>query len=123
MTNNQKNTLIGAGHRGAAKSRNLLAAGPDLTDWSRDISRSAPLVEHGAKLAINPAGAASVAEFSIALWSDNIATVPLIDGATNQNTHAPGAIWSEHYIIQMDRGGQSHSGLDPEQKAHNGMIQ
>ena len=123
MTNNQKNTLIGAGHMGAAKSRNLIAAGPDLTDWTQDISRSEPLVVHGAKLAINPADAASGAEFSRTLRSDDIATVPLIDGATMQNTHAPGAIRSEHYIIQMDRGRQTSSGLDLEQKAHNGMIQ
>jgi 3-hydroxyisobutyrate dehydrogenase-like beta-hydroxyacid dehydrogenase len=123
MTNNQKNTLVGAGQMGAAKSRNLIAAGPDLTDWTRDISHSAPLVVHGAKLAINPADAASGAEFSMTLWSDDIAIVPLIDGAAMQNTHAPGAIWSEHYIVQKDRGGQTHSVLDPEQQAHNGMIQ
>ncbi len=123
MTNNQKKTLIGAGHMGAAMSRNLLATGPDLTDWTRNISRSEPLVVHAAKLVINPANAASGAEFSRTRCSDDIAPVALIDGATIQNTHAPGAIRSEHYIIQMDRGGQTHSGFDLEQKAHNGMIQ
>ncbi len=108
MANSQKNTLIGAGHMGAAKSRNLIAAGPDLTDWTRNISCVEPLVVHGAKLAINPTDAASGSEFSMTLWSDSVATVPLIDGATMQITHAPGAIRSEHYIIQMDRGGQTH---------------
>ncbi len=123
MTNNQKKTLIGAGHMGAAMSRNLLATGHDLTVWTRNISCVEPLVVHGAKLAINPANAASGAEFSMTPRSDDIATVPLIDGATMQNTHSPGAIRSEHYIIQMDRGGRTPSGLDLEQKAHNGMIQ
>lgn len=50
MNQARKITLIGTGLMGIPMSRNLMAAGYDLTVWNRTINRTTPLVNEGAKL-------------------------------------------------------------------------
>ena len=63
---------------GLPMSRNLMAAGHDLTVWNRSPARAAPLVTEGAKTAATAAEAIAGAEVIITMLSDGYATQALL---------------------------------------------
>jgi 2-hydroxy-3-oxopropionate reductase len=93
MSNQRKITLIGTGLMGLPMSRNLMAAGYDLTVWNRSAHRAAPLVEEGAKTAVSAAQAIEDAEVIVTMLSDGFATQALLDDDAFRAALAPGMIW------------------------------
>ena len=59
--------LCGTGRMGSALVLRLLETGHDVTVWNRDMSKTAPLVEAGAKTAPSPAAVAQVSEVVISM--------------------------------------------------------
>lgn len=88
-----KITLIGTGLMGLPMSRNLMAAGHDLTVWNRSAHRAAPLIEDGAKTAATAAEAITGAEVIITMLSDGFATAALLEDQAFRAALAPGMIW------------------------------
>lgn len=93
MSDPRKITLIGTGLMGAPMSRNLMAAGHDLTVWNRSAERAAPLVNEGAKTAPTAAEAIKGAELIITMLSDGFATQALLDDPSFKAALSPGVIW------------------------------
>ncbi|MFK7836484.1 MAG: NAD(P)-dependent oxidoreductase [Sulfitobacter sp.] len=93
MPQPRKITLIGTGLMGVPMSRNLMAAGHDLTVWNRSAHRAEPLVQEGAKTAPTAAQAIAGAELIITMLSDGFATAALLADTAFQDTLAPGMIW------------------------------
>ena len=93
MSQTRKITLIGTGLMGAPMSRNLMAAGYDLTVWNRSPERAAPLVAEGAKTAPTAAQAIAESEVIVTMMSDGFATQALLDDETFINALSTGMIW------------------------------
>jgi 2-hydroxy-3-oxopropionate reductase len=93
MSQHRKITLIGTGLMGAPMSRNLMAAGHDLTVWNRSAQRASPLVEEGAKTAPSAAEAITGAQVIITMLSDGYATEALLGDDAFRAALAPGMIW------------------------------
>ena len=93
MSQNRKITLIGTGLMGAPMSRNLMAAGHDLTVWNRTAHRAAPLIEEGAKTAPTAAEAIAGAEIIITMLSDGYATGALLAEEVFRAALRPGMTW------------------------------
>lgn len=93
MSHTRKVTLIGTGLMGAPMSRNLMAAGYDLTVWNRSPKRAAPLVAEGAKTANTAPRAIEGAEVIITMLSDGIATQALLDDEAFTSALSTGMIW------------------------------
>jgi len=67
---NERVGFIGLGIMGRGMSRNLLAAGHDLTVWNRTPERADPLVEAGAAPVDSPAALAAAVDIVITCVSD-----------------------------------------------------
>ncbi|MEH6739035.1 MAG: NAD(P)-dependent oxidoreductase [Sulfitobacter sp.] len=93
MSRTLKMTLIGTGLMGVPMSRNLMAAGHDLTVWNRSPERATPLVEEGAKTAPTAAQAIEGAEMVITMLSDGFATQDLISNEAVVAALKAGMIW------------------------------
>lgn len=93
MSQHTKITLIGTGLMGVPMSRNLMAAGHDLTVWNRSAHRAAPLIQEGAKTAPTAAEAIAGAEVLITMLSDGFATAALLEDAAFRAALVPGMIW------------------------------
>ncbi|MGC1494221.1 MAG: NAD(P)-dependent oxidoreductase [Sulfitobacter sp.] len=93
MSQPRKITLIGTGLMGAPMSRNLMAAGHDLTVWNRSSERAAPLVQEGAKTTETAAEAIAGAEVIITMLSDGYATEALLADTSFRAALTPGMIW------------------------------
>ncbi len=93
MSDSFKITLIGTGLMGVPMSRNLMAAGHDLTVWNRSAHRAAPLVEEGAKTAPTAAEAIAGAEIIITMLSDGFATAALLEDEAFRGALNDGMIW------------------------------
>lgn len=93
MNEKRKITLIGTGLMGVPMSRNLMAAGHDLTVWNRSAHRAAPLVEDGAKTAATAAEAIASAEIIITMLSDGFATQALLADDAFREVLAAGMVW------------------------------
>lgn len=93
MSQPRKITLIGTGLMGVPMTRNLMAAGHDLTVWNRNAERAAPLVKEGAKTAPTAAEAVADAKMIISMLSDGFATQALLSDTSLQGALSPGMIW------------------------------
>lgn len=93
MSDSFKITLIGTGLMGVPMSRNLMAAGHDLTVWNRSAHRAVPLVDEGAKTAPTAAEAIAGAEIIITMLSDGFATAALLEDEAFRGALNDGMIW------------------------------
>jgi 2-hydroxy-3-oxopropionate reductase len=93
MSHPRKITLIGTGLMGLPMSRNLMAAGHDLTVWNRSPDRAAPLIKEGAKTAPTVADAIKNAEVVISMLSDGFATGALLADPDVQAALHKGMVW------------------------------
>ena len=93
MAKPRKITLIGTGLMGVPMSRNLMAAGHDLTVWNRSETRAKPLVKEGAKTTLTAAGAIVDADVIITMLSDGFATQALLADVAFQKALRHGMIW------------------------------
>lgn len=73
--------VVGLGAMGSRVARRLLEAGNEVMVWNRTESRTAPLLEAGAKGAQNPADAASRSEAVITMVADPAALRQVTEGA------------------------------------------
>lgn len=93
MSHLTKITLIGTGLMGAPMSRNLMAAGYELTVWNRSAHRAAPLVKEGAKTAPTAAEAIAGADMIVTMLSDGFATEALLKDQAFRAALSPKVIW------------------------------
>lgn len=93
MNQQRKITLIGTGLMGVPMSRNLMAAGHDLTVWNRSAHRAAPLVEEGAKTTATAAEAIAEAGVIITMLSDGFATQALLADDAFRGALRRGMVW------------------------------
>ena len=93
MKQTRKITLIGTGLMGLPMSRNLMAAGHDLTVWNRRAHRAAPLVKEGAKTADTVARSIEGAQVVISMLSDGFATGELLSDPDVQRALTTGMVW------------------------------
>ena len=118
MTNpHRKITLIGTGLMGTPMSRNLMAAGHDLTVWNRSAERAAPLVAEGAKTAETAAQAIVGTELIITMLSDGYATEALLADETFRAALSTGMIW-----IDMSSAKPEHARAQSAQLAELGVA-
>lgn len=66
-------TFLGTGIMGAPMARHLAQAGHDVTVWNRTTEKARPLAEHGARVAEDPAAAATGAEVVVTMLTDGTA--------------------------------------------------
>ena len=93
MNQTCKITFIGTGLMGLPMSRNLMAAGHDLTVWNRRAHRAAPLVKEGAKTADTVARSIAGAQVVISMLSDGFATGELLSDPDVQRALTTGMVW------------------------------
>ena len=93
MNQSRKITLIGTGLMGLPMSRNLMAAGHDLTVWNRSPHRAAPLVKEGAKTADTVDKSIAGAQVVISMLSDGFATGELLSNPDVQRALTNGMVW------------------------------
>lgn len=93
MNQSRKITLIGVGLMGLPMSRNLMAAGHDLTVWNRSAHRAAQLVKEGAKTADTVAKSIVGAQVVISMLSDGFATGELLSDPDVQRALTTGMVW------------------------------
>lgn len=93
MNQQRKITLIGTGLMGVPMSRNLMAAGHDLTVWNRSAHRAAPLVKEGAKTTATAAEAIAEAGVIITMLSDGFATQALLADDAFRGALRRGMVW------------------------------
>jgi 2-hydroxy-3-oxopropionate reductase len=117
MNKHRKITLIGTGLMGVPMSRNLMAAGHDLTVWNRSAHRAAPLVAEGAKTAATAADAIAGAQVIITMLSDGFATAALLADETFRGALAKGMIW-----IDMSSAKPEHARAQSAQLAQLGVA-
>ncbi|MGB7317356.1 MAG: NAD(P)-binding domain-containing protein, partial [Planktotalea sp.] len=93
MRQKHKVTFLGTGLMGAPMSRNLIAAGFDLTVWNRSPERAAPLVLEGAKTAARAGAAITGADVVISMLTDGFATQALLADEEVRAALQAGMIW------------------------------
>jgi 3-hydroxyisobutyrate dehydrogenase-like beta-hydroxyacid dehydrogenase len=71
--------FLGLGRMGAAMAGNLIAAGHDVAVWNRSPAKAAPLVDAGATLAEDPAGAAQ-GDVVLSMLADDRAVEAVVFG-------------------------------------------
>lgn len=118
MSHPRKITLIGTGLMGLPMSRNLMAAGHNLTVWNRSAHRAAPLIDEGAKTAPTAAQAISGAEIVISMLSDGYATGALLDDPTVQSALKKGMIWIDMSSAKPEHARTQSAMLKPFGVAH-----
>lgn len=95
--------VLGLGLMGAGMSRNLLAAGMEVSVYNRSPERAAPLGEAGARVALNPREAAEGADVIISMVADDNATRSVWMGPDGALAGAPaGAILVESSTTTVD---------------------
>ncbi len=62
-----KITVLGMGALGSRMAMSLLKAGHEVTVWNRNLSKTEPIKQAGAKVAVNPRAAVKDAEFVISM--------------------------------------------------------
>lgn len=62
-----KITVLGIGAMGFRMAMSLLKAGHEVTVWNRNLSKTEPIKQAGAKVADNPRAAVKDAEFVISM--------------------------------------------------------
>lgn len=117
MPDTFKITLIGTGLMGAPMSRNLMAAGHDLTVWNRSAEKTKPLVAEGAKTAATAAAAINGADMIITMVADGFATQALLDDPAYHAALKPGMIW-----VDMSSAKPEHARAQSEALAAMGVA-
>lgn len=84
-------TFLGTGIMGAPMARHLAEAGHDVTVWNRTTEKARPLGEHGARVAEDPAAAATDAEVVVTMLTDGGAVEDVMAEAAP--ALGDGAIW------------------------------
>ncbi|MDC1481441.1 NAD(P)-dependent oxidoreductase [Ascidiaceihabitans sp.] len=110
MNQTRKITLIGTGLMGLPMSRNLMAAGHDLTVWNRRAHRAAPLVKEGAKTADTVARSIASAQVVISMLSDGFATGELLSDPDVQRALTAGMVWVDMSSAKPEHA-RAHSTL------------
>lgn len=110
MSQSRKITLIGTGLMGLPMSRNLMAAGHELTVWNRTAHRAAPLIEEGAKTAPTPAQAIGGAQVVISMLSDGFATGALLEEPGVLRALSAGMVWIDMSSAKPEHA-RAHSAL------------
>lgn len=118
MPGTRKITLIGTGLMGLPMSRNLMAAGHDLTVWNRSPARAVPLVTEGAKTAATAAEAIAGAEVIITMLSDGYATQALLDDPAFAAALKSGMIWIDTSSAKPEHARAQSAQLTPMGVAH-----
>ena len=106
----QKITLIGTGLMGQRMSRNLMAAGHNLTVWNRSAHRTLSLIKEGAKTADTVAETLADAQIVISMLSDGFATGELLSDPDVQSALTPGTIWIDMSSAKPEHA-RAHSAL------------
>lgn len=70
--------VLGLGNMGSALAKALLSAGFSVIVWNRTSSRSAPLVERGARAAKSTTEAVQASDLTIVCVADHAATTSVI---------------------------------------------
>ncbi len=70
----------GLGIMGGGMAANLVRKGFEVTVWNRDVTKSAPLTEMGAKVANSPAEMAAEAEVVVTMLRDDAAVRAVLSG-------------------------------------------
>jgi len=96
---------------GLPMSRNLMAAGHDLTVWNRSPERAAPLVEEGAKTTETSAEAIAGAQIIITMLSDGYATQALLDDPAFCANLSEGMIWIDMSSAKPEHARSQSSAL------------
>lgn len=117
MNEKRKITLIGTGLMGVPMSRNLMAAGHDLTVWNRSSHRTSALVEEGAKTAATAASAIAEARVIITMLSDGFATQALLADNAFRDALKHGMVW-----IDMSSAKPEHAREQSAQLAEMGVA-
>lgn len=86
-------TLLGTGLMGFPMSRNIAAAGFDLTVWNRSADKAAPLAGHGITVAATAGAAVAGADVVISMVSDGSILAALLADPDVQSALKSGAIW------------------------------
>jgi 3-hydroxyisobutyrate dehydrogenase-like beta-hydroxyacid dehydrogenase len=89
--------FLGLGHMGTPMARRLVAAGHDVVVWNRTASRTAPLVEAGARAADTPATAVSGADVVITMLADPAAVEHVLFGPDG----AVGSLSPGSHLVEM----------------------
>jgi 3-hydroxyisobutyrate dehydrogenase len=84
-------TFLGTGIMGAPMARHLARAGHDVTVYNRTIDKARGLAEHGARVAEDPAAAATDAEVVVTMLTDGEAVEEVMIEAASAARE--GAIW------------------------------
>ncbi|MFF6999736.1 NAD(P)-dependent oxidoreductase [Streptomyces sp. NPDC008313] len=92
--------FMGLGHMGAPMARRLLTAGHSLTVWNRTPAKADPLVDLGAALATDPAGAVRQADVVITMLADPAALDTVADAVVP--ALRPGTRWIEMSTVGPD---------------------
>ncbi|WIB78186.1 NAD(P)-dependent oxidoreductase [Curtobacterium sp. MCPF17_002] len=90
-------TVLGTGAMGAGVAGSLLREGHEVTVWNRSADRAAPLGEHGATVAVDPAAAVADAEVVLLTLFDTEAVLDVLEAAAGD---APtDAVWVQASTI------------------------
>lgn len=90
-------TVLGTGTMGAGVAGSLLREGHDVTVWNRSADKAAPLGEHGATVATDPAAAVADAEVVLLTLFDTDAVLDVLEAAAGD---APtDAVWVQASTI------------------------
>jgi 3-hydroxyisobutyrate dehydrogenase len=90
-------TVLGTGAMGAGVAGSLLREGHEVTVWNRSADRAAPLGEHGATVAADPAVAVADAEVVLLTLFDTEAVLDVLEAAAGD---APtDAVWVQASTI------------------------
>jgi 3-hydroxyisobutyrate dehydrogenase len=84
-------TFLGTGIMGAPMARHLAEAGHDVTVWNRTADKARPLADAGARVADDPAAAATAAEVVVTMLTDGEAVEDVMREAAP--AAADGAVW------------------------------
>ena len=86
-------TLLGTGLMGFPMSRNIAAAGFDLTVWNRSADKAAPLAKDGITIAPTAGDAVAGSDVVISMVSDGSILASLLADPKVQAALKPSAIW------------------------------
>jgi 3-hydroxyisobutyrate dehydrogenase len=95
-----KIAFLGTGIMGAPMAQNLAQAGHDLTAWNRSADKARPLVEHGARVADDPAGAVAGAEVIVTMLTDGGAVAEVMETAVPAAGEA--TVWWQASTVGID---------------------
>jgi 3-hydroxyisobutyrate dehydrogenase len=95
--------VLGTGTMGAPMARNLLRAGFGVRVWNRTMAKAAALVADGARLAVDPAHAATGADVLITMLTDGATVEDAMTGPNGALSRLrPGAVWIQMSTVGVE---------------------